>query len=42
MLEIGRRQHLERDVAPVPEVASQIDRGHAAFTELALDGVAAF
>ena len=35
-------QDLERNLALVLQVVSQIDRGHAALTELSLDGVAAF
>ena len=34
-------EHLEGDQALVPQVAREIDRGHAALPELALDGVAA-
>ena len=34
-------QHLERDLAVVPEVVGEVDRGHAAAAELALDRVAA-
>ena len=33
-------QHLERDGAVVPEVAGEVDGGHAAATELALEAVA--
>ncbi len=33
-------EHLERDQPLVPQVAREIDRGHAALPELALDGVA--
>ena len=33
-------QHLERDLAVVPQVVREIDRGHAALAELALDAVA--
>jgi len=36
-----RLQHLERDVAIVPHVAREVDRGHPALSELALDAVAA-
>ena len=32
---------LERHVAVLPEVPGQIDRGHPALTELALDAIAA-
>ena len=38
--EIGL-EHLERHVAVVAEIPGQIDRGHAALTELALDAIAA-
>ena len=38
--EVGA-QHLERDVAVVLEVVREVDRGHAAGAELALDAVAA-
>ena len=34
-------EHLERDVALVPEVAREVDGRHAAGADLALDGVAA-
>jgi hypothetical protein len=34
-------EHLERDVAVMAEILGQIDRGHAAFAERALDAVAA-
>ena len=34
-------EHLERDLPLVPEVFGQVDRGHAALAELALDAVAA-
>ncbi len=34
-----RAQHLHRDVAVVPGVAGEIDRGHAAVSKLALDDV---
>jgi len=34
-------QDLQRDLSPVPDVVGQIDRGHTALTELALDAVAA-
>ena len=34
-------EHLERDVAVVLEVAGEVDRGHAAGADLALDLVAA-
>ena len=34
-------QHLERHLAVVLDVAREVDRGHAARAELALDGVAA-
>ncbi len=33
-------QHLERDVAVVLEVVGEVDGGHAALPELALDAVA--
>ena len=33
-------QHLERDLAVVPEVLGEVDGGHAARAELALDAVA--
>ena len=33
-------QHLDRDVAIVLEILREIDRGHAALAELALDAVA--
>jgi hypothetical protein len=33
-------QHLERDLAPVPEVIGQVDGGHAALAEFTLDAVA--
>ena len=33
-------EHLERDRAVVPEVLGQVDGGHAAAAELALDAVA--
>ena len=33
-------EHLERDRTVVPEVAGEIDRGHAAAAELALEHVA--
>ena len=33
-------EHLEGDQALVPQVAREIDRGHPALPELALDGVA--
>ena len=33
-------QHLDRDVAVVPEVVREVDGGHAARAELALDAVA--
>ena len=33
-------QHLDRDVAVVPEVAREVDRGHTAHAEFALDAVA--
>ena len=33
-------QHLERDLAIVPEVVRQVDRGHPALAQLALDPVA--
>ena len=36
-----RVQHLDRDLAIVLEVVGQIDRGHPAGTQLALDAVAA-
>ena len=35
-------QHLERDVPVVLQVLGEIDRRHATFTQLTLDGVAAF
>ena len=35
-------EDLERDLAPVPEIVGQVDRGHPTLTELALDAVAAF
>ena len=35
-----RLQHLERDLALVPEVLGQVDRGHSPLTQLALDSVA--
>ena len=35
-------QGMERALALVLEVVGQVDRGHAAFTKLTLDGVAAF
>ena len=34
-------EHLERDVAVVPQVVGEEDDGHAAFAERAVDGVAA-
>ena len=34
-------QHLDRDVAIVLEVAGEIDHGHTAVADLALDGVVA-
>ena len=34
-------EDLEGDGAVVPEVAGEVDRGHAAAAELALEGVAA-
>ena len=34
-------EHLERDRAVVPEVLGEVDRGHAAAAELALERVAA-
>ena len=34
-------QDLQRNLALVPQVIRQVDRGHAAFTQLALDRVAA-
>ena len=34
-------EHLERDLALVLEVLRQVDVGHAALAELALDGVTA-
>ena len=33
-------EHLERDLAVVPEVVGEVDGGHAALAELALDAVA--
>ena len=33
-------QHLDRDLAVVLEVVGEVDRGHAARAELALDAVA--
>ena len=36
-----RLEHLERDVALVLDVVSEVDGRHAAFSELTLDGVAA-
>ena len=33
-------QHLERDRPVVPEVAGEVDRGHPAAAELALEHVA--
>ena len=33
-------QHLDRDLAVVPEVLGEVDRRHAARAELALDAVA--
>jgi hypothetical protein len=35
-----RPEHLHRDHTPVPKVLGQIDGGHAARAELALDAVA--
>ena len=35
-----RMEHLERDRAVVPEVLREVDRGHAAAAELALEPVA--
>ena len=37
-----RLQNFERHLAVVLQVVGQVDRGHAALTEFALDGVAAF
>ena len=34
-------EDLERDLALVPDVAREVDRRHAAFADLPLDGVAA-
>ena len=34
-------EHLDGDLALVPEILGEVDRGHPARTELALDGVAA-
>ena len=34
-------EHLDRHLAVMPEVVREVDRGHAAPAELALDGVAA-
>ena len=34
-------EHLDRNLAVMPEVVREVDRGHAAPAELALDGVAA-
>ena len=36
-----RLQHLERDLALVLQVVGQVDRGHPALAELALDAIAA-
>jgi hypothetical protein len=36
----GRVEHLERDPTFVPQVGGEIDGGHAASPELALEGVA--
>ena len=35
-----RPQHLDRDAAVVPDVLGQVDGGHAALPELALEAVA--
>jgi hypothetical protein len=34
-----RLEHFERDLSVVPEVMSQVHRGHAALAEFALDAV---
>jgi hypothetical protein len=39
MRELGP-QHLERDLAVVPHIMREVDRGHAALAKLALDAVA--
>ena len=35
-----RVEHLERDVAIVPEIAREVDGGHSARADLALDDIA--